>query len=491
MNQYLVRGLLGILTLMVVVNFLIFPPNGEPGGYSYSVLKSSRTDLSTNVLLNKTDEVYLSSSLDEKLSGGKLKVISIIGTRPETIKMFPIIKMLQEHPDISSIVLASGQHQKMVEPLLKTFGIHVDINLNVMVAQQGLTAMTERLVNRIGKAIEHTKPDWILVQGDTSTAFIAGLISFYHKIPVGHVEAGLRTYHRYSPFPEEINRRLLGSLSSIHFSPTTVSSQHLAMEGIPASRIHVTGNTVIDALKWMAEQPPSNAASALMDAVYTGIADRSKVRIVLVTAHRRENLGEPLTHICNAILKLVQTVPDIHVVFPIHLNPAVQQVVRSILSDNPRIILWDPLDYDVFAYLMKYVHLVMTDSGGIQEEATAFSVPILVLRDTTERPEGVSAGMAKLIGTDQETIFNEGSKMLTDDAYYQTMVRANSPYGDGTAAKIIVDLLLSKTGKFSVTQVNCRAMMRLWLRLKKKQKSRSPFLRQNQNGQKSEPSMSC
>lgn len=270
-------------------------------------------------------------------------------------------------------------------------------------------------------------PAWL--QGDTTTAFITGLAGFYHKIRIGHIEAGLRTYHRYSPFPEELNRRLLSSLASIHFAPTALAAQHLAAEGIPAERVFTTGNTVIDALKWMSEQPPSAAASALIATLYAGIADRSSVRVVLVTAHRRENWGDRMKSICSAVAAVADAFPDIRVVFPVHLNPLVQSVVRESLGKHPSVVLWDPLSYDAFAYLMKFVHLVLTDSGGIQEEATFFSVPILVLRDTTERPEGVEAGMAKLIGTAEADIVREASLLLRSKEEYQKMVRSDSPYG--------------------------------------------------------------
>ncbi|KAJ3252186.1 hypothetical protein HK103_001797 [Boothiomyces macroporosus] len=373
-----------------------------------------------------------------------MKVMTIIGTRPETIKMFPIIKELEKRHNVVSIVLASGQHQQMVAPLLETFSIKEDINLNVMVANQKLTDLSARLIIGISQAIAETKPDWVLVQGDTTTAFVASLIAFYHKIPVGHVEAGLRTYNRYNPFPEEINRRVIGSLGSIHFAPTPESSQHLIMEGIPFPQVHITGNTVIDALLWMSNQPPTKKAQRLEAKIYENHSKSSKPKIVLVTAHRRENWGEPLENICGAIKKLASTHSEVVFVFPMHLNPKVQSVAKGHLSGMANVILWDPLDYDVFAYLMKSVYLVMTDSGGIQEEATAFSVPILVLRETTERPEGVNAGMAKLIGTKEENVVYEGNRMLTDKEYYNKYVKVNSPYGDGKAAMKIVDMVTSK-----------------------------------------------
>ncbi|KAJ3269291.1 hypothetical protein HDV01_001620 [Terramyces sp. JEL0728] len=399
-----------------------------------------------NTSITAPHNIYMSKKLNEKLKSDSkaLKVMTIIGTRPETIKMFPIIKELESRNDVISIVLASGQHQQMVAPLLETFSIKEDINLNVMVANQKLTDLSARLITGISQAITETKPDWVLVQGDTTTAFVASLIAFYHKIPVGHVEAGLRTYNRYNPFPEEINRRAIGSLGSIHFAPTPDSSQHLIMEGIPFSQVHITGNTVIDALLWMSKQPPTPKAQSLEAKIYEKHDKSTKPKIVLVTAHRRENWGEPLENICSAIKKLATAHEEVVFVFPMHLNPKVQSVAKRHLSGISNVILWDPLDYDVFAYLMKSVYLVMTDSGGIQEEATAFSVPILVLRETTERPEGVNAGMAKLIGTKEENVLYEGNKMLTDKDYYNKYVKHSSPYGDGKAAKKIVDMVTSK-----------------------------------------------
>ncbi|KAJ3317621.1 hypothetical protein HDV06_001353 [Boothiomyces sp. JEL0866] len=384
-------------------------------------------------------------------SNHSLRVLSIIGTRPETIKMFPVINELQQRSDVLSIVLATGQHQEMVAPLLKTFGIKVDINLNVMVANQKLPDLSAKLMSGISDAIAKTKPDWILVQGDTTSAFIASVAAFYHKIPVGHVEAGLRTYQRYNPFPEELNRRVIGSLASVHFAPTTESYKHLIREGLPNSLVQVTGNTVIDALKWMSDQPPTENALALEQKIHENCSDCDKMKIVLVTAHRRENWGKPLEHICRAIKSLAHEHPHVRFVFPMHLNPEVRKVAQKELAGVQNVVLCEPLDYDVFAHLMKSVYLVMTDSGGIQEEATAFSVPILVLRETTERPEGVNAGVAKLIGTKETDIFSEGNRMLVDSEYYSSFVKTSSPYGDGYAAKRIVDTITS-------TDVNSKAI---------------------------------
>ncbi|KAJ3317623.1 hypothetical protein HDV06_001355 [Boothiomyces sp. JEL0866] len=331
----------------------------------------------------------------------------------------------------------------MVAPLLKTFGIKVDINLNVMVANQKLPDLSAKLMSGISDAIAKTKPDWILVQGDTTSAFIASVAAFYHKIPVGHVEAGLRTYQRYNPFPEELNRRVIGSLASVHFAPTTESYKHLIREGLPNSLVQVTGNTVIDALKWMSDQPPTENALALEQKIHENCSDCDKMKIVLVTAHRRENWGKPLEHICRAIKSLAHEHPHVRFVFPMHLNPEVRKVAQKELAGVQNVVLCEPLDYDVFAHLMKSVYLVMTDSGGIQEEATAFSVPILVLRETTERPEGVNAGVAKLIGTKETDIFSEGNRMLVDSEHYSSFVKTSSPYGDGYAAKRIVKLITS------------------------------------------------
>lgn len=381
------------------------------------------------------------------------RVISIIGTRPETIKMFPIIKLLRKNESVENFIVLTGQHKDMVTSLLNTFDIKIDVDLNLMKNNQDLSEMTSRLILRLEQIVKIIKPDWILVQGDTTSAFIAGLVSFYFKVPVGHIEAGLRTFDRYNPFPEEMNRKLLSSLASLHFAPTSIAATHLKSEGINSDNIYITGNTVIDSIKWMAVQPPSENALKLHRFIFNHNNNNTS-KLILITSHRRENLGQPLINICNAIKKISQFHPNIKFLFPMHLNPKVQNTVTLILKNIPNVYLCKPLDYSSFAYIMKFVYLVLTDSGGIQEESTAFSVPILILRSTTERPEGVNAGIAKLIGTDTLKIFNSVCELLSDEKKYLEMKKDKMPYGDGYAANKIVEILLNGKNNNKYKKIN-------------------------------------
>ncbi|KAJ3012233.1 hypothetical protein HKX48_006374 [Thoreauomyces humboldtii] len=312
----------------------------------------------------------------------------VMGTRPEVIKMFPIVKELRDR-GLNVIVCMTGQHEEMTSSLVTLFKLDPDINLKVMKTAQGLNALAERLQARLAKAVAEVKPDWLLVQGDTTSALMAALVAFHENVAVAHVEAGLRTYIRDSPFPEEMNRRLISSLASLHFAPTQHSYDHLRGEGLPRETLHITGNTGIDALQWVAAMDTSPEVQTLLDTILVTPVENgnaAKPRVLLVTTHRRENLGEPMIHICKAVKRLVTDVKDVVVVFPVHLNPAVQKIVKEHLEGVPRVLLIKPLSYEFFAKLLNITTLVMTDSGGIQEEVTAFSVPALVLRRDTERP---------------------------------------------------------------------------------------------------------
>ncbi|TPX64638.1 UDP-N-acetylglucosamine 2-epimerase (non-hydrolysing) [Spizellomyces sp. 'palustris'] len=380
------------------------------------------------------------------------RVMIVMGTRPETIKMFPIIRALNTH-GINPIICVTGQHQEMVEPLLRLFDIKPHVNLNVMKSGQSLNSLTERIVGRMTKAVTHYRPDWLLVQGDTTSAFVASVVAFHEKIAVGHVEAGLRTYKRYSPFPEETSRRLIAGLASYHFVPTQHAANNLKAEGIPLENVYITGNTVIDALQWVASLEPSpQVASSLLEIEEAAQSHTSHYRLILVTMHRRENLGAPLISVCKAIKRIVDTFPDVHIVLPVHMNPTVQETVTQLLGDDKRITLLGPLSYEFFAQLLKRATLLLTDSGGVQEEGTAFSKPILVLRNDTERPEGVTAGVAKLIGTDEDNVFRHVQELLTDKEAYAAMAIKTFPYGDGTAGSKIVDLVLRGSAQIAANR---------------------------------------
>lgn len=364
-----------------------------------------------------------------------MKVLSIFGTRPEAIKMAPVVRELAGRANIESKICVTAQHREMLDQVLELFEISPDIDLNLMRPNQSLAELTARVFTHLDPVLEKLQPDWVLVQGDTTTVMAAALNAYYRRIRVGHVEAGLRTHNKWEPFPEEINRRVAGVAADLHFAPTRWSRQNLLKEGVPKEIIHVTGNPVIDALHYVAEQPLPTAVAKLLSAY-------EAKRIVLVTAHRRENFGEPLEHICAALLTLAKR-DDVHIIYPVHLNPNVQEPVKRLLSDVPNITLLRPLDYLPLVHLMKNADLILTDSGGIQEEAPAFGVPVLVLRDVTERPEGVQAGTLKLVGTDQKKILTEANYLLDDSLAHAAMAQAVNPFGTGDSAKKIVDALLS------------------------------------------------
>jgi len=360
----------------------------------------------------------------------KLTVVCSIGTRPEAIKMAPVVLALQADPAFDVKVLATAQHRDMLDQVLDIFGITPDHDLDIMQANQGLPELTARLMLGLTEVLKEVKPDLVIAQGDTTTVLVTALASFYQRIPFAHVEAGLRTGDMDYPFPEEMNRVLAGRLTTLHFAPTTSSRDNLLREAIPESSVHVTGNTVIDALLDVVGRD-----------IPSGIALDPAQRMILVTAHRRENFGEPFAQICQALRALADANPDIQIVYPVHPNPNVHDVAHRELGDHPRILLTKPVDYGPFVSLMKHAYLLLTDSGGVQEEAPALAKPVLVLRAETERPEAVDAGVVKLIGTDRDTIINQTQRLLDDPQAYAAMARGVSPYGDGKSAARIRDII--------------------------------------------------
>ena len=369
----------------------------------------------------------------------KLKVMTIFGTRPEAIKMAPVILELKKFPEkIQTTVAVTAQHREMLDQVLNLFKIKPDFDLNIMSAGQTLFDITSRALLGLNKILEEVKPDIVLVHGDTTTTFAGALAAYYHQISVGHVEAGLRTGNKFSPYPEEMNRKLTAALTDLHFAPTKTSKENLLREGVDAEKIFVTGNTVIDALCQTISSDFKFSDTLLNQINY------DNDRVILVTTHRRENWGEPLRQVYKALKKLVEEFPDVEVIFPVHKNPVIREVVDAELGNIPRVYLTDPLDYEPFANLMNRVELILTDSGGVQEEAPALGKPVLVLRDTTERPEAVSAGTVKLVGTDFSNVYENAKILLTDAAEYKKMSEACNPYGDGKAASRIVQAVLWK-----------------------------------------------
>jgi UDP-N-acetylglucosamine 2-epimerase (non-hydrolysing) len=373
-----------------------------------------------------------------------MKVLSIIGTRPEAIKMAPVIKALQNaNGRVESVVCVTAQHRKMLDQVMRLFDIAPDIDLDLMRPNQDLHLLTGKVFVEVGKVLEEIRPDVVLVQGDTTTVMAASIAAYYHKIPVGHVEAGLRTSTLYSPFPEEGNRRLTSVVTTFHFAPTILAKKALLREGVEEEKIFVTGNTVIDALFFILKQPVPEQAGTLLDLARIN-GNPVQRRLVLVTAHRRENFGDRLKSICQGLRMLVERNPDVVLIYPVHLNPNVYDTVHRMLDGIERIMLTDPVEYDVLTHLMRAAHLVLTDSGGIQEEAPSLGKPVLVMRTETERPEGIQAGTAKLVGPDGGRILAETEKLLQDAGEYNKMARAINPYGDGNTAKRIVDVLINQ-----------------------------------------------
>lgn len=360
------------------------------------------------------------------------KILTVFGTRPEAIKMAPVVKELNLHPEeFTCQVAVTAQHREMLDQVLHLFQIQPDYDLDIMRPRQTLEEITTKALNGLAGVLQEAQPDLVLVHGDTTTTFVAALAAFYQQIPVGHVEAGLRTGDRYAPFPEEMNRRLAGALTDIHFAPTATARDNLLREGIAPEQIYVTGNTVIDALKATIREEYHFQAHGLLG------LDFHQKRVILVTAHRRENWGEPLQEIFTALRDLIHRHPDTALVFPVHYNPRVRQLAGEILGGQDRVYLIEPLDYEPFVNLMNRAYLVLTDSGGLQEEAPALGKPVLVLREVTERPEAVTAGTVRLVGTAYRDILTAAEELLTDRQAYLQMAHAVNPYGDGQASRRI------------------------------------------------------
>ena len=370
-----------------------------------------------------------------------IKVMSVFGTRPEAIKMAPLVKVLEQTEGIESIVCVTAQHREMLDQVLEIFDLHPKYDLNIMQSRQTLAGITTRALTGLEEVMAEEKPDIVLVHGDTSTTFAGALAAYYNQVKVGHVEAGLRTYDKYQPFPEEMNRRLTGALTDLHFAPTKLAKEHLLKENIDADGIFITGNTVIDALAHTIEEIYTFHEEELNTIDFKG------KRVISMTAHRRENLGQPLENICHAVKRIVEDFEDVEVVYAVHKNPAVVEPVHRILGGNPRIHLTDPLDLKDMHNLMCRSFFVMTDSGGLQEEVPSMGKPVLVLRNVTERPEGVEAGTLKLAGTDEETIYAMAKELLTDAEVYESMAQAKNPFGDGNASKRIAAAILYAFGK--------------------------------------------
>ena len=371
----------------------------------------------------------------------KLKLMTVFGTRPEAIKMCPLVLEMSKYPDyIEPIVAVTAQHREMLDQVLELFNIKPDYDLNIMASGQTLYDITTRALTGLKEVIEEAKPDMVLVHGDTTTTFAGALAAFYAQVPVGHVEAGLRTGNKYSPYPEEMNRKLTGSIADMHFAPTSTSKANLLKENVNPETILVTGNTVIDALETTVK-----ADYKFADAEFNKIFARGN-RLILMTTHRRENLGEPMRNVYKALRKVLETHADVEAIFPVHKNPKVREIVQEELGGLERVHLIEPMDYEPFANLMGKVDIVLTDSGGIQEEAPALGKPVLVLRDTTERPEAVDAGTVKLIGTEYEDVLRETNLLLDDAEHYKKMAEATNPYGDGKACERIIRAILQKNG---------------------------------------------
>jgi UDP-N-acetylglucosamine 2-epimerase (non-hydrolysing) len=366
-----------------------------------------------------------------------VKILSIFGTRPEAVKMAPVVRELAHTPGIESRVCVTAQHRQMLDQVLDLFEISPDIDLDLMQPGQSLAELTARVFTQLDPVLTDLQPDWVLVQGDTTTVMSAALLAYYHQVKVGHVEAGLRTGDKFQPFPEEINRRVAGVIADLHFAPTEWSRQNLLRENVPDKQIVITGNPAIDALQWVVQQPFD------ISSLNIPTLQRADVRTVLVTAHRRENFGQPLENICQAIKTLADYYGgEVHFVYPVHLNPNVQEPAYRLLGTQPNITLLPPMDYLPLVNVMKRATIVLTDSGGIQEEAPGLGVPTLVMRNTTERPEGVEAGTLKLVGTDPEVIVRESRRLLDDPEAHAAMAGAKNPYGDGHAAERIVQAIL-------------------------------------------------
>ena len=374
-----------------------------------------------------------------------MKILSVFGTRPEAIKMAPIVRLLKKTMGIESRVCVTAQHRQMLDQVLELFQIKPDYDLDLMREGQTMAQISAGIFTHLDPILEEFKPDWVLAVGDTTTVVTTSLLAFYRRIKFGHIEAGLRTHNKWHPFPEEINRRLATVTADLHFAPTEWSQGNLQREGVDAKTIYVTGNSVIDALNFVSKQNEPQEIKDLLEKLNVNNEETSRLktkRLILVTAHRRENFGQPLENICRALKELANR-DDVEIVYPVHLNPNVQEPVNRILKDLKHVTLLPPLDYLPLVHLMKHATLILTDSGGIQEEAPAFGIPVLVLRETTERPEGINAGTLKLIGTETSRIVAEAQRLLDDPSEHRKMSKASNPYGDGHAAERIVEKLLS------------------------------------------------
>ena len=371
----------------------------------------------------------------------KLKLMTVFGTRPEAIKMCPLVLEMRKYPEyIQPIVAVTAQHREMLDQVLDLFGIVPDYDLNIMTSGQTLYDVTTRALMGLKPVMEEGKPDMVLVHGDTTTTFAGALAAFYAQIPVGHVEAGLRTGNKYSPYPEEMNRKLTGAMADMHFAPTATSKGNLLKENVNPASILITGNTVIDALQTTVHGDYHFADEDFNRVFATGH------KLILMTTHRRENLGEPMRHVYRALKSVLETHENVEAIFPVHKNPKVREIVNQELGHLSRVHLIEPMDYEPFANLMAKVDIVLTDSGGIQEEAPALGKPVLVLRDTTERPEAVEAGTVKLVGTAYKDVLQETNRLLDDDEHYRSMAEAANPYGDGKACERIIKAILRKNG---------------------------------------------
>lgn len=364
----------------------------------------------------------------------KIKVMSIFGTRPEAIKMAPLVKELEKREEIESIVCVTAQHRQMLDQVLETFQIIPKYDLNIMKPGQTLSEITCNVLLGLEKIMQQEKPDIVLVHGDTSTTFAAGVAAYYNQIKIGHVEAGLRTWDKYSPFPEEMNRQMVDCMTDFYFAPTEMSKNNLLKEGKDADKIYVTGNTAIDAMK-------TTVKSDYKNEIFDWVGDD---RMILLTSHRRENLGDPMYNIFRAVKRIVDEFEDVKVVFPIHLNPKVREIANEVLGNCERVRMIEPLEVFDFHNFQNKSYIILSDSGGIQEEAPSLGKPVLVLRDTTERPEGIAAGTLKLAGTDEETIYKLTRELLTNKVEYEKMSHASNPYGDGHASERIVDIIIKK-----------------------------------------------
>lgn len=370
-----------------------------------------------------------------------MKILSVFGTRPEAVKMAPIVRLLKQTPGIEARVCVTAQHRQMLDQVLDLFQIEPNYDLDLMRDNQSLAQISASIFTHLDPILADFKPDWVLAVGDTTTVVTTSLLAFYRRIKFGHVEAGLRTHNKWHPFPEEINRRLATVMADLHFAPTDWSKGNLLREGVDEKKILITGNPVIDALNFVTEQEEPKQITTILKGLGVATAGLETKRLILVTAHRRENFGEPLENICRAVREIALR-NDVEIVYPVHLNPNVQEPVNRILKDVPQITLLPPLDYLPLVHLMKHAKLILTDSGGLQEEAPSLGVPVLVLRDVTERPEGIQAGALKLVGTETSHIVEEAIRLLDDPSAHREMAKAANPYGDGHAAERIVQGLL-------------------------------------------------